>query len=66
MEWREGYTESSSGNVPEYSEAAVRVGDDVMNWFEVERSVRQWCPMLPWISTANDIDLVWKEALSLF
>ena len=31
----------------QYSEAAVRVGDDVKNWFEVKRSVRQRCALSP-------------------
>ena len=40
------------------SEAAVRVGDDEMNCFEVESNVRQQCPILPWLSTAIDTDSV--------
>ena len=29
------------------SNAALRVGDEMTDWFEVERGIKQWCLMSP-------------------
>ena len=31
------------------SEAAVKVGEKITEWFEVQRGLRQGCPMSPWL-----------------
>ena len=35
------------------SEAALRVGNDVMDWFEVEKGVGLGCPISPWLFDTN-------------
>jgi len=47
------------------SEAAVKVGEEITDWFQVERGVRQGCPMSPWLFNIY-LDVVMKEALPLF
>ena len=43
------------------SEACVRVGGEVTEWFEVRPGGRQGCPMLPWLFSIY-LDMVVKEA----
>ena len=31
------------------SDATVEVGEELTDWFEVQRVVRQGCPMSPWV-----------------
>ena len=47
------------------SEATVKVGEEMTDWFEVQRGVRQGCPMSPWLFNIY-LDRVLKEALPLF
>ena len=47
------------------SEAAVKVGEEITDWFEVQRGVRQGCPLSPWLFNIY-LDRVMKEALPLF
>ena len=47
------------------SEACVRVGGEVTEWFEVRQGVRQGCPMLPWLFSIY-LDIVVKEARGSF
>ena len=47
------------------SEAAVKVGEETADWFEIQRGVRQGCPMSPWLFNIY-LDMVVKEALPLF
>ena len=46
------------------SEAAVKVGEEI-EWFEVQRGVKQGCPMSPWLFNIY-MDMVTREALPLF
>ena len=56
--------ESSTGLYKD-SEATVKVGEEMADWFEVQRGVRQGCPMSPWLFNIN-LDRVYKVALPLF
>ena len=47
------------------SEATVKVGEEITDWFEVQRGVRQGCPMSPWLFNIY-LDWVMKEAFPLF
>ena len=47
------------------SEAAVKVGEEITEWFEVQRGVRQGCPMSPWLFNIY-LDMVTRKALPLF
>ena len=47
------------------NEAAVKVGEEITEWFEVQRGVRQGCPMSPWLFNIY-LDMVTREALPLF
>ena len=47
------------------SEAAVKVGEEITEWFKVQRGVRQGCPMSPWLFNIY-LDMVTREALPLF
>ena len=47
------------------SEATVKVGEVITDWFEVQRGVRQGCPMSQWLFNIY-LDRVMKEALPLF
>ena len=42
-----------------------KVGEEITDWFEVQRGVRQGCPMSPWLFNIH-LDRVMKEALPLF
>ena len=43
----------------------MKVGEEMTDWFEVQRGVRQGCPMSPWLFNIY-LDRVLKEALPLF
>ena len=43
----------------------MKVGEEITDWFEVQRGVRQGCPMSPWLFNIY-LDRVMKEALPLF
>ena len=47
------------------SEATAKVGEEITDWFEVQRGVRQGCSMSPWLFNIY-LDRVMKEALPLF
>ena len=47
------------------SEATVKVGEEVTDWFEVQRGVRQECLKSPWLFSIY-LDRVMKEAFPLF
>ena len=47
------------------SEAAVMVGEEMTEWFEVQRGVRRGCLMSPWLFNIY-LDMVTREALPSF
>ena len=47
------------------SETTLKVGNEMTDWFEVQRGVGQGCPMSPWLFNIY-LDRVLKEALPLF
>ena len=45
--------ESNTRSVQRCSEAAVKVGEEMTDWFEVQTRVQQGRPMSPWLKFFN-------------